>query len=66
MTDSVASGLSLAAGGGVAYEFGGTLIVDRSHFADNLAVGASIGTGGAIASSIGPTPDPTVSTGPPH
>ena len=47
----------IAAGGGVANEFGGTLEVEHSWFGDNHVDGLLIAAGGAISSDIGPTLD---------
>lgn len=46
---------AVTAGGAIANEFGGTLTVSRSQFAENLSDGALIGVGGAITSDLGPT-----------
>lgn len=53
MLGNVATG-GVSAGGAIANEFGGTLIVSHSHFADNVSSGLVAATGGAIASDRGP------------
>jgi hypothetical protein len=47
----------LGAGGAIANEFGGTVEIRHSFFADNSSVGRFIGVGGAISQDIGPTPN---------
>ncbi|MEQ9407846.1 MAG: hypothetical protein RIK87_08960 [Fuerstiella sp.] len=47
----------ITAGGAVANEFGGTLVVSRSHFAHNTSSGILVGVGGAITSDLGPAAD---------
>ncbi len=56
MVSNVASG-ALGAGGAIANEFGGTLIVTHSELHDNTATGILIASGGAITYDIGPSLD---------
>ncbi len=57
MSNNMALG-AITAGGAIANEFGGTLIVNRSQFSANSSQGFLTAVGGAITSDLGPTFDP--------
>ena len=55
ISGDIVFGTTLAAGGAIANEYGGTLNIYSSSFVDNSVKGLVMGVGGAITQDIGPT-----------